>query len=42
MSGGDDGRAAARGKALRRRQNMGAEVQKGRRGRRREGTGSED
>jgi hypothetical protein len=29
MNGGDDGRAAARGEALRRWQNRGAEVQKG-------------
>jgi hypothetical protein len=41
MNGGNDGRAATRGEALRRRQNRGAEQknrgQKGFRGRRREG-----
>jgi hypothetical protein len=42
MNGGDDGRAAARAKALRRRQNRGAELEKGLRGRRREGKGPKD
>jgi GH24 family phage-related lysozyme (muramidase) len=42
MDGGDDGRAAARGEALRRWQNRGAEVQKGLRGRRKEGKVPED
>jgi hypothetical protein len=43
MNGGDEGRAVARGEgALRRRQSRGAGVQKGRRGRRREGKGPED
>jgi hypothetical protein len=43
LNGGDKGRAAARREeALHRRQNRGAEMQKGRRGRRREGKGPED
>jgi hypothetical protein len=42
VDGGGDGRAAAGGEALRRRQKWEAEEQRGFRGRRREGKGSKD